>query len=278
MRLTRDKLHKIYLTIYVCIDNIMLINERNIRKMYINEIHILWYVLIGFIGVFVGQFIDWCNLRLPEYKKVFSREFFTEYLKNCRPKYIFMMIMAVAYVALLYRFGFTVTTLKYIILIPMLISAFCIDLKLQIIPNRLTLTIFEFGLIFTFLGVILNVNAGINLFVNNIIGMFVGAGIFLLITFIGGLIAGKEAMGFGDVKLMDALGLFFGWLNIIIISVLAFLLAAIVSIGILIVRRKKLNEYIPFGPFIVVGSLILIYTPFSLLLTVLLKIFSLGMI
>lgn len=245
--------------------------------MYINEIHILWYVLVGFIGLFVGQFIDWCNIRLPEYKKVFSREFFKEYLRNCRPKYIFMIVMVVAYVALLYRFGFTITTLKYMVLIPMLISAFCIDLKLQIIPNRLTLTIFEFGLIFTFLGVILNVNAGINLFINNILGMIVGAGIFLLITLIGGLIAGKEAMGFGDVKLMGALGLFFGWVDIIIIAVLAFLFAAIVSIGILILRRKEINEYIPFGPFIVVGSLVCIYVPFSILIIVLLKVFSLGM-
>ena len=53
------------------------------KRMYINEIHILWYVVIGIIGVAVGQFIDWCNIRLPEYKKVFSREFFTQYLKNC---------------------------------------------------------------------------------------------------------------------------------------------------------------------------------------------------
>lgn len=249
--------------------------------MYINEIHILWYVLVGIIGLFVGQFIDWCNIRLPEYKKVFSREFFTVYLKNCKPKYIFMVLMAVAYVLLLYRFGFSSSTflytLKYMFLIPMLVSAFCIDYKLQIIPNRLTLTIFEFGLIFTFLGVILNVNAGINVFINNILGMIVGAGIFFLITLIGGMIVGKEAMGFGDVKLMGALGLFFGWVNIILISVMAFLFAAIVSIGILILRRKKINEYIPFGPFIVVGAIICIYTPMLSLITILLKIFSLGM-
>lgn len=244
--------------------------------MYINEIHILWYVLVGIIGSFVGQLIDWCNERLPEYKGVFSKEFFTDYLKRFKPKYIFMTIMAIAYVALLYRFKFSLNMLKYAFLIPMLLSAFCIDLKLQIIPNRLTLTIFEFGLIFTFLGVILNVNAGINLFINNILGMVVGAGLFLFITLIGGLIAGKEAMGFGDVKLMGALGLFFGWVNIILISVMAFLFAAIVSIGILILRRKKINEYIPFGPFIVVGSFICIYVPFIYLFTILLKIFSLG--
>lgn len=245
--------------------------------MYINEIHILYYVFSGILGLFVGQFVDWCNERLPEYKKVFSKDFFKEYLKSCRPKYLLMTIMAIAYVALLYRFGFSITTLKYAVLIPMLSSSFCIDYKLQIIPNRLTLTIFECGLVFTFLGVILNVNAGINLFINNILGMIVGAGIFLLITLIGGAIAGKEAMGFGDVKLMGALGLFFGWINIIIISVLAFFFAAIVSIIILILRRKKMNEYIPFGPFIVIGSLISIYTPFTQLLTILLKVFSLGM-
>ena len=246
--------------------------------MYINEIHILWYVFVGIIGLFTGQFIDWCNERLPEYKKVFSREFFTEYLKNCRLRYILMTLMAIIYVVLLYRFGFTINTLKFALLIPMLISAFCIDYKLQIIPNRLTLTIFEVGLIFTFLSAMLNLNGGIGVLVNNILGMIVGAGIFLLITIIGGIIAGKEAMGFGDVKLMGAMGLFFGWVNIILISVMAFLFAAIVSIGILIFRRKKINEYIPFGPFIVVAAIITIYTPFTLLITTLLKIFSLGMI
>ena len=245
--------------------------------MYINEMHILWYVFVGVIGLLVGQFIDWCNLRLPKYEKVFSREFFTEYLKNCKPKYLLMTIVAIAYVGLLYRYGFTLNALKFAVLIPMLISSFLIDFKLQIIPNRLTLSILEWGLIFTFLGVIFNVNAGINLLINNLLGMIVGAGIFLLITLIGGWIAGKEAMGFGDVKLMGAMGLFFGWIDIILISVMAFLFAAIVSIGILILRKKKLNEYIPFGPFIVAGAVISIYTPFTLLLTVLLKIFSLGM-
>lgn len=246
--------------------------------MYISEIHILWYVLIGIIGLFVGQFVDWCNERLPEYKKVFSREFFTGYLKNCRPKYILMTIMAISYIGLLYSLGFSINTLKFALLIPMLISAFCIDYKLQIIPNRLTLAMFETGLLFTFLGVVLNINGGISLFINNILGMVVGAVIFLLITIIGGFIAGKEAMGFGDVKLMGAMGLFFGWVEIILISIMAFLFAAIISIGILIFRKKKINEYIPFGPFIVAAGLITIYTPFVLLITVLLKIFSLGMI
>lgn len=244
--------------------------------MYINDLHILTYVVAGIIGLIIGQFIDWCNIRMPEYKKIFSKEFFKEYLKNCKPKYILMIIIAIAYIAVLYFNGISITSLKYMLLIPMLIIAFMIDLKLQIIPNRLTLTIFETGLVFTFAETLLNTNLGINIFVDNILGMLVGGGIFLLITLIGGAIAGKEAMGFGDVKLMGALGLFFGWLNMILISVMAFLFAAVVSIVILIARRKKISEYIPFGPFIVVATMIPIYINTPELLFILLKIFSLG--
>lgn len=244
--------------------------------MYINDLHILTYVVAGIIGLFIGQFVDWCSLRMPEYKKVFSRDFFKEYLKNTKPKYLLMVIVAVAYVALLYFTGLTIDTVKFMVLIPMLIIAFIVDYKLQIIPNRLTLTIFEFGLIFTFAETLLNTNLGINIFINNILGMLVGGGIFLLITLIGGALAGKEAMGFGDVKLMGALGLFFGWVNMIIISVMAFLFAAVVSIIILISRRKKINEYIPFGPFIVVASIIPMYLSTPQLILILLKIFSLG--
>lgn len=244
--------------------------------MYINDLHILVYFLAGIIGLFIGQFIDWCNLRLPEYKKVFSKDFFNEYLKNSKPKYILMIIVAIAYIALLYFNGLTIDTLKFMILIPMLIIAFVVDFKLQIIPNRLTLTIFETGLIFTFAKTLLITGGGINIFIDSIIGMLVGGGIFLLITLIGGAIAGKEAMGFGDVKLMGALGLFFGWLNIILISVMSFLLAAIISIIILISRKKKFSEYIPFGPFIVIASMIPIYISTPSLLYIILKIFSLG--
>ena len=244
--------------------------------MYINDLHILTYVVVGVIGLIVGQFIDWCNLRLPEYKKVFSKDFFKEYLKNCKPKYLLMVIVAVLYISLLYFKGISIDTLKFLFLIPMLIIAFMIDYKLQIIPNRLTLTIFETGLVFTFATSLLNITGGIDLFMDSALGMLAGAGIFLLITLIGGAIAGKEAMGFGDVKLMGALGLFFGWVNIILISVMAFLFAAIVSIVILIARRKKLSEYIPFGPFIVVASIIPMYINTPELILILLKIFSLG--
>ena len=247
--------------------------------MYINNINIIYYILVGILGLIVGQFVDWCNIRLPEYKKVFSKEFFTIYIRNFKPKYLLMFTTAIIYMAIIYfKFKSTdlivqLNVLKYLILTPMLLSALVIDWKLQIIPNRLNLTIFETGLIFTFAQGMCDINQGINM----LLGSLVGAGIFLIITLLGGLIAGKEAMGFGDVKLMGVLGLFFGWEKIIAVSLIAFLLAAIISIILLASKKKKTDEYIPFGPFIVISAFIVVLVPFDILLICLLKIFTLGM-
>ena len=84
-------------------------------------------------------------------------------------------------------------------------------------------------------------------------------------------------MGMGDVKLMGALGLYFGFQNIILISDLSFLVGAIFSIIYMIIKRKSANTYIPFGPFIVISSLITIFVPFSILFNMLMEFFTLGM-
>ena len=247
--------------------------------MFINDINIIYYVLIGILGLFVGQFVDWLNIRLPDYKKVFSKEFFTKYIANFKPNYILAFTNAILYIAILYFIGwqespmYKIELIKYLVLTPMLLSALVIDFKLQIIPNRLNLSIFEIGILFTFIEAIFS----IDLAINELLGALVGAGIFLMLTLIGGLIAGKEAMGFGDVKLMGALGLFFGWVDIIAVSLIAFLLGAIISVALIITKKKKTDEYIPFGPFIVIASIIVMIVPFDILLLVLLKIFTLGM-
>ena len=44
--------------------------------MYFNNVHILIYVAIAVAGFFIGKFVNWCNYRLPEYKKVFCKEMF----------------------------------------------------------------------------------------------------------------------------------------------------------------------------------------------------------
>ena len=83
-------------------------------------------------------------------------------------------------------------------------------------------------------------------------GMLAGAGIFLLITLVGGLIAGKEAMGFGDVKLIFITSFCFGLVK----SYIALILACLFGIVFIVVKNKisqeKINK-VPFAPFISSG-------------------------
>ncbi len=247
--------------------------------MYFNDVHIIYYVFAAIIGLGVGQIVDWMNIRLPQYKKVLSRDIIAEYRMNFKPNYILMILTSLIYITLIYVYGIKTTLIanldliKFMILTPMLLSVFSIDYKLQIIPNRLNLSIFEIGIVFAFLYGLSNVAITINM----LLGMITGAGIFLLITLVGGAIYGKEAMGFGDVKLMGALGIYFGFSNIIIITLVSFLIGAILSIILLISRIKKSNEYIPFGPFIVIATFISIYVPFEQIKTLLMQIFTLGL-
>ena len=244
--------------------------------MYINDINIIAYVIVALLGAVAGQICDLLNFILPKHKKILSIENTKKYLKSTKPKYLLMVIHIIIYLGILYRYGINdANTIKYMILTPMIISAFYIDYKMQIIPNRLTLTIFEVGLIFTFISGMSNINIAINMFE----GLFVGCLIFLLITIIGGCIFGKETMGFGDVKMMAALGLFFGIQGIIAISIISFLVAAIFSIGLMIIQKIKhrdIIEYIPFGPFIVIATLIVIFVPLEILMMLPFVIFTFG--
>lgn len=247
--------------------------------MYLNDVHIAYYVFAIILGLFVGQIVDWLNKRLPEYKKVISKDILSEYKYNFKPNYILMLVTACIYAALVYILGVKDTIIanldliKFMVLTPLLLSACVIDFKLQIIPNRLNLTIFEIGIIFAFIYGLSDVTITINM----LLGMLAGGGVFLLITILGGLFYGKEAMGFGDVKLMGALGLFFGLPNIIIITLVSFLIGAVLSIILLVAKIKKTSEYIPFGPFIVIATFISMYIPFEQIKYVLLMFFTLGM-
>lgn len=246
--------------------------------MYIKDTHIGFYIIAAILGLVIGQFIDWMNKRLPENEKVFTLDIFRKYKIEFNPNYILMLVTSAIYIGLVYRFGIqdnfigNLNLIKYLILTPMLLSAFVIDYKLHIIPNRLNLTMFEIGIIIAFLYGISNVAITVEL----LLGMIAGGGIFLIIALLGGMIYGKDAIGMGDVKIMTALGLYVGLTNITIIAIVGFLIGAIVGIVLIISKVKKTNEYIPFGPFITIATFINIFVPFEILLNILKIILSFG--
>ena len=220
--------------------------------MFFNDVHIMVYVAFGILGLIVGNILPHINKRLIEHKRVFDKSFFTEYPKNFEPHYIHMILIAVIYVLLLYKFGLqpefiqNLDLIKYMLLTPLLFSVAVIDFKENIIPNRLLLTMAEIGLLLTFIYGISDINLAMDMLL-------------------------------GDVKLMAALGLFFGSSNILAISIISFLLGAIISIILILSKKRKIDDYIPFGPFIVIAAYISIFVPFSAILFVLLKVFTLGL-
>lgn len=113
--------------------------------MYLYNIHILFYVLFCILGVIAGQIVSWCIKRMPDHKKVITKEFFKEF----KIDYKLIIITVILYLILLVMHGIknqflnNLQLIKYVILTPMLLIAFVIDYKHQIIPNRLNLSIFE---------------------------------------------------------------------------------------------------------------------------------------
>lgn len=246
---------------------------------YINDTNIIFYLLASIIGLVIGQLVDWMNERIPENQKVFSREILRKYKIDFKPNYILMIVTAVIYTGLVYKFGIqksfigNLNLIKYAILTPMLLSVLVIDYKKQIIPNRLTLTMFETGMVIAFLYGISNIAITIDM----LFGMLAGIAVFVVIALIGGLMYGKDAMGLGDIKLIGALGLYFGFANILSISIMAFLIGAIFAVILITTKQKKATEYMSFGPFIVISAFINIFVPFDIIITVLKTIFTLGM-
>ncbi len=244
--------------------------------MYINDTHILIYTLFGVLGLVIGILTDWFNTKLPEYKKILSKDRYNQLKEKVAPNYFMIIANILLYLALIYIYGIkkdfagNLPLIKYLIITPFLLTVFKIDFSYQVIPNRINLILFEIGLVFLFIQGILNINTALNL----IIGMFIGAGVFLIISIIGGITSKNEAMGWGDVKLMGALGLLLGATDITLLMVLSFFIGAIVSVILLIL--KKVKDYIPFGPFIVTACTIIMLVPNDGIMNILIKIFTLG--
>ncbi len=246
--------------------------------MYVNDLPIYYYFTIGIIGLLIGQYMDWVIKRLRAKERVICKDFFKSYLKSFHINIPLMLITAAIYIFILYFHGITFECLEYLLITPILVGVFEIDRKDHIIPNRLVLCLFEIGIVFAILfgsGLITGAN-GINILIQKGLGLIAAFVIFYLIAILSKAISKKDGFGFGDVKLMAALGLIFGFSDILIISLLSFLIGAITSLIMIIAKKKKAKDYIAFGPFIVIAALTTIFVPHSIMVLILLKIFTLG--
>ncbi len=150
-----------------------------------------------------------------------------------------------------YQFGLSLISVCYIIPVSCLIAATFIDLEHGIIPDGIVVFCLAVGFFF-------NIFIIDRPFIDGILGMVVGGGTLLAIAALSLLVIHKEGMGGGDIKLMAAVGLFLGWRLTILALLLSFYLGGIIGLILVITKRGKPGDSIPFGPFIAAASVITI--------------------
>ncbi|RQD67244.1 MAG: prepilin peptidase [Tindallia sp. MSAO_Bac2] len=203
--------------------------------------------------VFPGSHCPSCNtnLKAVELIPVFSWLWLGGKCRTCQSRingrYPFVEFLTSIILLLVYMevgIGFRFLLLSIISLLLLVITF--IDLDHQIIPDGLTLLIAATGLVNLLYGYV--GGDGISI-LNAATGLLLGGGFFLLIA-----VASKGGMGGGDIKLMAALGIWFGWQGILLVMFLAFIIGGIYAVGLLVLRGKGRKDMVPFGPFIALGG------------------------
>lgn len=144
-----------------------------------------------------------------------------------------------------------------------LIVIFFSDLKYHLISDYILWALFVFSVIYRIISVIpanLPAQAGTGIQIpyqvgNDIAsGLLVGLPIFLIYH-----ISHERAMGFGDVLLTGLIGFLLGWKAGFLALYIAFVTGAIYGIILMILHRKKIKSKIPFGPFLVIGTVAMLF-------------------
>lgn len=97
------------------------------------------------------------------------------------------------------------------------------------------------------------------------LGLAAGFGLFFLIGTIGEKVFKKEALGFGDVKLMGAVGAFLGWQAVLFTLFVSSLLGTLVAGILLVMKRVNLKDVIPYGPYLAVAAVVWLFWGHALL-------------
>lgn len=129
-----------------------------------------------------------------------------------------------------------------------LLAASVIDLNTMLLPDELTLPLLWLGLLAAVAGV------GLVQPTEAIIGAAAGYGALWLVYHGFRLVTGKEGMGYGDFKLLAAIGAWTGWQTLPIVVLLASAVGAIVGIGLILLRGQDRTIPIPFGPYLAAGG------------------------
>jgi leader peptidase (prepilin peptidase)/N-methyltransferase len=153
------------------------------------------------------------------------------------------LLSAILSAAVAWRFGFGWPLAAGLVFTWTLIAAAGIDVRTQLLPDQLTLPLLWLGLLIALVPVFVTPAAAI-------VGAAIGYLSLWSVFWLFKLLTGKEGMGYGDFKLLGALGAWMGATSLLPIILLSSLIGAIIGGIVLAVRGQGRNTPIPFGPFI----------------------------
>jgi leader peptidase (prepilin peptidase)/N-methyltransferase len=262
------------------------------------------YLFSFFFGSAIGSFLNVCIYRLPREESIvfppsnctscnnpirfydnipmISYLFLRGKCRSCRerisPVYLIVEVLSGLICALLvWRFGFSLTTLFYFVFLSALVVITFIDLEHMIIPNVITFPGIVVGIIYAGLKTDWNTahllfgSSRLNLesiirilngvpIIDSIFGLILGGGVLFLIGFLYEVIRKREGMGMGDVKLLAMIGAFLGWKGVIFVVFISSLIGTVVGISIILYKRGDLKYAIPYGPFLSLAAALYCYT------------------
>ena len=239
----------------------------------------MFYIIAFVFGSIWGSFANVCIYRLPANKNVATGRsccpncnnlikwydnipivsflFLQGVCRNCSKKintqYLLVeLISGFSFAICYYFFGISITTLLFFILTICFVIIFFIDLKHFIIPNELTITLMV-------IGILKSIDPDLNNeifpnFINSVLGGVIGYMLIWLIILFYKKVRNKEGMGLGDAKLLSAIGFWFGWVSLPFILFFSSFIALVSVLPDLIKNKKNLTSQIPFGPFIILGT------------------------
>jgi leader peptidase (prepilin peptidase)/N-methyltransferase len=174
--------------------------------------------------------------------------------RQCRtpisPRYPAVELLTGALSALLiWRFGSGIAGLAALAFAYLLIAMTFIDADTQLLPDDLTFPLL-------WLGLLINLNGVFAPLADAVIGAAAGYLSLWLVYWAFKLLTGKEGMGYGDFKLLAALGAWLGWKMLPIIVLFSSLVGAIVGIALIVMARQGRDKPMPFGPYLAVAGLL----------------------
>jgi leader peptidase (prepilin peptidase)/N-methyltransferase len=153
------------------------------------------------------------------------------------------LLTGMASVVVAYTFGPSLQTVAGLIFTWVLIALTLIDLKKQLLPDDITLPLLWGGILISFYGLFTNLN-------DSVIGAIAGYLILWSVYQLFKLLTKKEGMGFGDFKLLAALGAWLGYSYLPQIILVSSVVGSIIGITMIVVGKTQQQQPIPFGPYL----------------------------